>query len=84
MKIDVFNLRQVQDTIAMLSVAKAAGLVTIDDVLQALSTQKTTDKPDHKNNVTCGCGRGPLLPKETIDGLKRIGCCKCGYSEVVE
>lgn len=30
------------------------------------------------------CGRGSLRPVATIEGLKRLGCAACRYSEVVD
>jgi ribosomal protein S27AE len=83
LNLDVFSpveLRRAKEVVAMFPPSTTAA-----EMLRAISSVAV----DHDARFTAdpaicpSCGRGHLSTLATIDGLRRRGCRRCYYSEVV-
>lgn len=83
LNLDVFSPVELRRASALLAMfpphATAAEIVRAIGAGVVSHNERFSTEP-----VRCpSCGRGYLSPLATIDGLKRRGCRRCYYSEVV-
>lgn len=89
MNVTAYGRRDLQHAAQIMAQCEEAGL-TLAECRQALAAeQQKAPVQDATGNtesvVLCpSCGRGALRPVATIEGLRRVGCAVCKYSEVVD
>lgn len=92
-KLGVFSRSDLQNCLQLLNEFEADGVVDIRFVRQRLYEHisagsmvvKVAARKEKRSARKCpSCGRGVLLPVASIDGLYRIGCNRCYYSELVK
>lgn len=83
LNIDMFSPPELRRTKELL--AQFSPQTTAAEILRAIGAGIVShDERFSAEPVRCpSCGRGYLSTLATIDGLKRRGCRRCHYSEVV-
>lgn len=96
MNINIFNLRDLQQFLALLNEAEGAGVTDVRFLRQRIQNhiEKTANtgrvrpmrvaRQQRPSFQTCpSCEKGLLMPVINREGLKIVGCKKCRYSKVV-
>jgi len=98
MKLEVYKLRDLQNFLSMLNQCESAGVTDIRFVrsrLQGHIDSRFKDniitrnkslkefKAKQKKCPHCGNLLRPPCPKNQVEGLDRLGCLECFYSELI-
>lgn len=86
--LSAFNLRDKQNTEAMLAVLKAAGMTTVDEclaVLGAMEEMVVADLVDggHAAGDVCPSCREGVVKLRYRQGVQYLGCCRCHWSKMI-
>jgi hypothetical protein len=92
---NVFTIKSLRITLNIINASKVTSVAELKKIIDAeIKRQKnemfaglpkiTAPKNPRIEKICPSCKLGKFRPVEPVDGVNRVGCCRCHYSEVVK